>query len=184
MKRLSFFKKRIALFSAPQIGRIFFSITLLFLAGSVFAETLEYKVKAGYLYNFTKFVTWPDTELDSFKICILGHDPFGSILDPLEQKKIRDLPVRVIRIPQFEPTQRCQILYIGESVDGAQFQFGDYPNGVLTVSDAPGFSESGGMLGFTLIDGKVRLKINLKACKASGLLISAKLLEVAAWVGG
>ncbi|MFA6499846.1 MAG: hypothetical protein WCV64_11020, partial [Desulfurivibrionaceae bacterium] len=28
-------------------------------------QTSEYKVKAVYLYNFTKFVSWPDTTLPS-----------------------------------------------------------------------------------------------------------------------
>src|SRR5271170_540031 len=43
----------------------------------------EYDVKAVYLYSFGKFVRWPAETLaksDSFPICVLGNDPFGSSL--------------------------------------------------------------------------------------------------------
>ena len=42
------------------------------------------QVEAAYLYNFGKFVTWPPdrtTDADQFRICVLGKDPFGSVLD-------------------------------------------------------------------------------------------------------
>jgi len=54
----------------------------------------------------------------------------------------------------------------------------------LTVSSEPFFAESGGMIGFALDDGKVKLHINLKALKQSGFSVSAKLIEVATLVEG
>src|ERR1700683_2819876 len=45
----------------------------------------EYQVKATYLYNFGRFVHWPASAAavkdDSFPICVLGQDPFGTTLD-------------------------------------------------------------------------------------------------------
>ena len=44
----------------------------------------EYDVKAAYLFNFGKFVTWPQKNYgpgDSFLVCVMGKDPFGPILD-------------------------------------------------------------------------------------------------------
>src|SRR6185437_2590668 len=46
----------------------------------------EYQVKAAYLYNFGKFVTFAGDKLSgekNFDICILGEDPFGSALDTI-----------------------------------------------------------------------------------------------------
>src|SRR4030088_3254548 len=44
----------------------------------------EYQVKAAYLYNFGRFIEWPPkvaaAKSDSFTICVLGQDPFGSTL--------------------------------------------------------------------------------------------------------
>src|SRR5690348_2325090 len=56
---------------------------LLALGGVAFSDRpSEYQVKAAYLYNFGKFVTWPDAGVASeFDVCVLGADPFGTLLD-------------------------------------------------------------------------------------------------------
>lgn len=40
-------------------------------------------MKAVYLFNFGRFVEWPPSdEKDAlFSICVLGRDPFGTLLD-------------------------------------------------------------------------------------------------------
>jgi len=46
-----------------------------------------YEVKAAFLYNFTKFITWPEEaftgESDPFIIGILGPDPFNNYLNDI-----------------------------------------------------------------------------------------------------
>jgi hypothetical protein len=54
----------------------------------------EYQVKAAFLYNFAKFVEWPQgtfaTPHDPIGICIVGQSPFGLALDDtVRGKKIR-----------------------------------------------------------------------------------------------
>ena len=42
-------------------------------------QTIEYKLKAAFLFNFSRFVTWPENafqENGEFNLCILGSDPF------------------------------------------------------------------------------------------------------------
>ncbi|GEM_PF-3979501 len=62
----------------------------------------EYALKAAFLYNFGKFVTWPtgDGEQDEpFVIAILGEDPFGPFIDQaLGGKKIKGREVRIRRV--------------------------------------------------------------------------------------
>jgi len=62
------------------------------------SDSSEYLIKAGFIYNFAKFVEWPSaafSQADSpIVIGVLGTDPFGGVLDHLvEDKKIgqRDL---------------------------------------------------------------------------------------------
>ena len=42
----------------------------------------EYRVKAAYLYNFVKYVEWPDTK-GPIRICVAGQNPFGTVLEDL-----------------------------------------------------------------------------------------------------
>ena len=58
----------------------------------------EYELKAAFLYNFTKFVEWPEqsfkTADDPIAICILGENSFGRALEDavagrsLERRKL------------------------------------------------------------------------------------------------
>jgi hypothetical protein len=151
-------------------------------------ESLEYKIKAAYLYNFTKFITWPALQGSTFNICLVGDDPFQDLLDSLEAKTVQDKPIRIFRYDNIKQVKSCQIVYL----DNADTRVnGTIPNTLLvgnlsnslTVSSLPFFAESGGMIGFALEQEKVKLHINLKALKQSGLGISAKLIEVSTIVG-
>lgn len=151
-------------------------------------ESLEYKIKAAYLYNFTKFITWPALQGSTFNLCLVGGDPFQDLLDSLEAKTVQDKPIRIFRYDNIKQIQNCQIIYLDNvdtRVNGAipnTLLVGNLPNS-LTVSSQPFFAESGGMIGFALEQEKVKLHINLKVLKQSGLGISAKLIEVSTIVG-
>jgi hypothetical protein len=78
----------------------------------------------------------------------------------------------------------CQLVYIGENAELSEILLllGEQP--VLTVSDAAGFIEEGGIIQFILIQNKVRFRINVAAANAAGLNISSKLLSLAVSVTG
>jgi hypothetical protein len=151
-------------------------------------DSLEYKIKAAYLYNFTKFITWPLIQDRTFNICLLGNDPFQDLLLKLEEKTAQDKPIHVIYYDSAEKISNCQIIYFGDSNQTTSSSLANtlaFKNldGSLTVGSQPLFAESGGMIGFALEHDKIRLHINAKTLKRSGLVISAKLLEVASIVG-
>jgi len=168
---------------------ISFLIASLLYSNSAFTEhsNLEYKIKAGYLYNFTKFVSWPEDSLQTFNICILGKDPFGSIINPIEKRSVGNKSIRLFRFQSINQVKDCHIVYFGKSkkkwgrsgfpLTGI-LAVGSFKNS-LTVSESKKFSKAGGMVAFFLENGKVKLHINLKALRQSGLEVSAKLLEVA-----
>src|SRR5439155_7608166 len=46
--------------------------------------SLEYQVKAAYLYNFVKFIEWPAVPRSgALTICTAGGNPFGAALDDI-----------------------------------------------------------------------------------------------------
>jgi hypothetical protein len=145
----------------------------------------EYEVKAAYLYNFGRFVEWPDKAAssggDSFSICVLGEDPFGRILGALAGQTIGGKQVVAKRISKPLDASNCRIVFISLSEEK---QLNDTlmtlgKAGVLTVSDMPQFSQRGGMIQFVLEGNKVRFEINLTAAENAGLMLSSELLKVA-----
>src|SRR5437762_13934361 len=74
------------------------------LASSLMAQTpnVEYRIKAAYIFNFAKFVSWPSAAFASANapivIGIVGNDPFGSELDQtIAGKTIERHPLQVKR---------------------------------------------------------------------------------------
>ncbi len=65
-------------------------------------NTLENKVKAAYLFHFTQFVDWPREVLgdqnEAIRICILGEDPFGPLLNTLEKNRSQGRELVVERV--------------------------------------------------------------------------------------
>ena len=178
------FQKKIMLL----LLKVFF-IALLFLSTQSFAQdnTIEYKIKAGYLYNFTKFISWPDDESETFNLCILGKDPFGSIINPIEAKSVKNKPIRLIYYQAVKDIKACHIIYFGETATkpelselslNAILSISSFDNS-LTVGETEYFTHSGGMIAFILRQGKVKFQINMQALRKSGLEVRAKLLEVA-----
>lgn len=150
------------------------------------AALQEYQVKAVFLFNFTQFVEWPAaTTADATEpifICILGEDPFGAYLeDAIRDEHVDNRVLAVRRLSAADDAQACRILFISRSESARVDAILQHlkPSTALTVSDARGFGERGGMVGFVTEDNRVRLRINLEAARAAGLTISSKLLRVA-----
>lgn len=146
----------------------------------------EYEVKATYLYNFGRFVHWSAAaslaKNESFPICVIGQDPFGTALDTiLSGETIDGRPVVAKRVSKPQDALNCRILYISlsETARLKETLAGLDKAGVLTVSDIPQFSERGGMIQFVLVGNKIRFEVNLTSAQDAGLTMSSDLLKVA-----
>jgi len=145
----------------------------------------EQRIKAAFLYQFTKFVKWPSEALgDSdapVQVCVLGADPFGSALDALDGKQTQGRKVAVRRVKTVDDALGCHLLFVGitkrSRLRDALSSLGGKP--VLTVGDMPGFAKHGGMINFIVKNNKVRFEINTDATERSGLSMSSRLLALA-----
>jgi len=153
------------------------------------SDSSEYLIKAGFIYNFAKFVDWPATAFaqpDSpIVIGILGTDPFGTLIDRIvENKKIGARGFVVKRLKwntDLKDLKECKILFVGASekahLDDLVQIVKNLP--ILTVGETPGFAERGGVIRFVLEDNRVRFEINVEAAHQADLTISSRLLTLA-----
>ena len=146
----------------------------------------EYQLKAAFLYNFTRFVEWPTAAFPDpagpFALCVLGADPFGSDLDQtIVGKTVNERPLVVRRLQNAQDLGRCHLLFISASEQGRLPQIFAMLRSrkVLTVSEVPGFTESGGIINLLLEDQRILFEINLDAAEQAELEISSKLLRLA-----
>ncbi len=141
----------------------------------------EYEVKAAFLLNFTKFIDWPPSPHapdTTFRICILGSDPFGTTLDQIvEGERVGSRRLAVQRVQ--EAANSCEVLFINKSADDIARTLAEVPRGVLTVGESHDFLRQGGMIAFVLENRRVRFDVNERAAARAGLKLSSKLLNVA-----
>jgi hypothetical protein len=147
-------------------------------------DRVEYEVKAAFLYNFTKFVTWPHQSgpFRVFSIGVIGEDPFGAILDQaVTGKPVEDQRIVVRRIENLTDIRGCEVLYVSRSENRRLSEIFDQLHGlpVLTVGETEAFAQAGGMIRFLLQDDHVRFEVNANAMAAARLQVSSRLLQVA-----
>jgi len=150
-------------------------------------DELEFRVKAAYLLNFSRYVTWPSdafSRVDApVRICVLGQDPFGAALNEvLANQRIQGREVQPLRVetPERAVSAGCRVVYVGQ--DHRRTRSWDTPlrdQPIVTVGEGEEFLDEGGMLGFVLREETVRFAANLRAIHAARLEISSRVLRLA-----
>ena len=151
-----------------------------------------YLIKAGFIYNFIRFIKWPPQsysykESAKYNICVIGNNPFGSILHRLKEKhRYKEHPLEITLDVSQGDYEGCHILFIGYSerfnVEQIVEQTKDTP--ILTVGDTDGFTERGIDINLLIIENRVKLRINKQCLDAKGFKVSSELLDLATIVRG
>lgn len=141
-------------------------------------------IKAVFLYNFILFSSWPDAakKEQPLTIGILGEDIFQDAFSAVEGKWIKSKG-KHLEIKRFgnrsvdESVLSCDLVFIGWEQKEKRKETIQALKGhpVLTVSDAEGFIEDGGMISFVKVGKKIRWEMNAKAIRDSGLGLSSQL---------
>ena len=144
----------------------------------------EYEIKAAFLYNFTKFVEWPNDTGSSRRICVLAADPFGEALETIVGRTTHGKTVEVRRVARAEDGKSCHLLFISSAAERDLAQILSELDGshVLTVGEMGRFAERGGMIELATSKNRIRLRINLAAAERAALNVSSHLVRLAAVV--
>jgi hypothetical protein len=159
--------------------------------GRAQASLRQYQAEAAYIFNFLKFVEWPDDpSMDlhvPWVIGIVGEARLGVKLSELARRETiqgHELQVRLFQ--PSEDLRACHILFIGASQNKRLPAILMALNGasVLTVADMENFTESGGMIQLVMKDDGMRFVIDLSSTSHARLKVSSKLLSLARTVTG
>jgi hypothetical protein len=149
------------------------------------AEAPEYLLKARILLTLLPYVQWPDnaTGVDRpFDIVVLGRSPFGSHLDDeLRKLTVHHRVIRVRYLSKLAEAEGCQALFICASEAKRVGDILAWAKGrqVLTLADDVGLAGRGVMINLLLEEQKVKLALNLESARASGFVLSSRLMPLA-----
>lgn len=144
----------------------------------------EYQLKAGVLYNFIAFTTWPEPAPPVLNVCIYGTDPFGREIDTLQGRRAGGSSLAIRRAGSVEALAPCHVVFVGEAAIGNLPRVVEYLGNrpVLLVTDAPGSSARGIVLNMDMLEGRLGFRANLVEARNRGLSLSSKLLRLASEV--
>lgn len=168
-------------------SRLYIILTLLSVFGSLSIKAqqfTDYEIKAAYIFNFTKFVKWPDKAFDNdnspYVLGIYGNDPFGEIIKKIiGNRKTHGRKWVVKYYSKPEQIQQCHILFITNIQHSELKRIVGHVKRkpILTVGDEIDlFCEQGGIINFAKKNTAKRFEINNTAAFNSEISISSKLL--------
>lgn len=148
-------------------------------------SALEYKVKAGYLFNFAKLVDWPEKSVDADAPLLLGVLDHGEALPVIQAqlagKKIGDRPIVVHAVQANRIPKDLHVLLVTRTAaltpEELQALLDRAPT--LLIGETEDFAERGGVIGFVRDGDTIRLTLNLEHAAKAGLKISSRLASVA-----
>ncbi len=173
--------------TVSSLRRCFVSgIGLLYLLYSVgaWAQASEAGLRAAFLYNFFKFIEWPDLQKDELLLCALSaRDSLRDSLIEVENKQAHRYVIKVRFLDDEENLARtltqCHLLYM--PVTGADMQLPvAIPEGTLLVADEPDPEDT--RVGIALIrtrQDRIEFTVNEVAIKHAGVKVSSQLLKLA-----
>lgn len=157
--------------------------------GEAQLQLYEQKIKAGLVYNFLKYTTWPQTSLgqdNQLQVCLLGNDSINKYLTPLQGKTAQQTTIIVRKISQAAEARDCNTVFIASDSEDAVPELLQAIAGkhILTISDIKRFSAQGGMVELVKEGQKINLYVNTKAVNGAGLDIQSRMLKLAKLVPG
>lgn len=148
----------------------------------------EGQIKAAYIYNFAKFVQWPETAFtnsgEPLRVCIVGSDALFQAMQSLQGKTVQGRPLTLSKRSFLESPPDAHILFIARQYgEGAWKELEKQVfTPMLTIADFDSFVSEGGIIGFIQEGSKLRFAVNIAAARRSGLKLSSKLLRLAVFV--
>ena len=147
------------------------------------AQETDYKAYTLFIYNFMKYVEWPESQSKGdFILAIVGDSPIDKELQALaasKKLKGRNIVIRKCNTP--EDAYGCHLIFIPNSksamVKVLKEQTKDKP--VLIVGEREGLAKKGASLSFvTLDDDELKFDINKKEIEQHQLKIASSLVSL------
>lgn len=142
------------------------------------------KIRAMFLYNFTKNIEWPKSYKEgNFIIGILGTSALRDELQTIvASKKVGN--VQDFMIQQFfsaADIKKCHMLYVTAENSGMMKAVQSKIKGkaTLLVAEKPGMAKQGAAINFIVVDSKQKFELNKANAERYSLKVSNNLTSLA-----
>lgn len=142
--------------------------------------------KAAFVLNFSKYTEWPASAFAApespITLCLWqsGSD-VGTALLLLDGRNVRERRLQVRKVARKDGVAGCHILFVEQDMLAAFAARADSNKveALLTISDAQGFAQRGGVIELVPSDARLSFEVNLDAALRAQLRLSSQLLALA-----
>jgi hypothetical protein len=167
-----------------------FALLTLFLAGGLPGATgfargddsvPEAALKAAFVYNFTRFVEWPEAvSTGRFNLCTVGSGATVEALAAFEGKMAWGRQIHVVPASRGAALRACQLIFVGDMINGLAEVLAEVRHSAtLTVGEGAGFIAQGGLIALVREGERLRFEVDLGSAQSRGLKFGAPLLRLA-----
>ena len=155
---------------------------LCFLLSSNFLFAQNEKLKTVFIYNFTKYIQWPEeSSNDNFVIGVVGRTKLTKELEELAKvKKVGNQVVQIKKLENPSEAADVNILLISASssdqLASAKASYQGLPT--LIVCEEEGLVKAGAGINFVSEDGRLHFEISKSNIEAHSLKVSSQLLSL------
>jgi hypothetical protein len=146
-------------------------------------ERPPHEIHAAMLYNFIKYVQWPNEgEAGEFVVGVIGDDNVFNTLKQWYDGKPKGSKKYVIKkLSSPAESSDCQVVYVGKSKnkDFDIIKNTTAGKSILTITDGNGLGQKGSCINFKVVDGKLKFELNQATVNGSNLKISSQLSSMA-----
>ena len=146
-------------------------------------QALEDDVKAVFLFNFAKYVDWPEASRGTsatLRMCVPANPPFLSVVQSaVRDEVVNGRPLQAIGLDGLDGARECDILYVGDTSTGDAAAWAGAVRGHHTLTVGDGKLADGVVITFVRDKDRVRFDINRAAAAKQDLRISSRLLGLA-----
>lgn len=164
-------------------NRFLFIFVVALTMNSQAQERPTHEIHAAMLFNFIKYVQWPnEAEPGEFIVGVIGDQEVFNTLKKWYDGKAKGSKKYVIRnLGSASEATECQVVYIGKSrnKDFDTIKTSTTGKSVLTVTDGNGLGQKGSCINFRVIDGKLKFELNQAIVAGSNLKVSTQLSSMA-----
>lgn len=135
-------------------------------------------LKAAITYNIIRYVEFPGKPAaQPIQLCVLADADGARQIAALRGQRAGS---RTIALRQIDSggANGCDAIYMGKA-DAAQIARLTQ-RGTLTLGDGRAFVSGGGMVGLVRTGNQIRFEVNLRSAREAGVVISSRLLRLAA----
>lgn len=132
------------------------------------------KIKAVFLYNFTRYFEWPDAKKDGdFVVYIVGKNDnlINELKNLASKKKVGNQEIQIKQSATFDPAIASQIIYLLPDVSKSvpEVSSKNKNKGTLVIAESSGACKQGSSINFLIVENKLKFEYSKNNAVRAGL---------------